>query len=137
MIALQQEMRNAQLSQEIADKSARRMLVWDILPARSHTVLPRYYHVRVAVRRKRSISMPPDLDAEIEAAARAGGTTYSAWLAAAARKEFLIRDGLAGVAEFEREHRAFTETELAEADAWADDAVRRSRRSGNRPRKSA
>lgn len=81
--------------------------------------------------------MPPDLDAEIEAAARASGTTYSAWLAAAARKEFLIRDGLAGVADFEREHGAFTETELAEADAWADDAVRRSRRSGNRPRKSA
>ena len=70
--------------------------------------------------------MPPDLDAEIEAAARASGTTYSAWLAAAARKEFLIRDGLAGVAEFECEHGAFTETELAEADAWADDAVRRS-----------
>ena len=63
--------------------------------------------------------------------------TYSGWLAAAARKEFLIRDGFAGVAEFEREHGAFTETELAEADAWADDAVRRSRRSGNRPRKSA
>ena len=81
--------------------------------------------------------MPPDLDAEIEAAARASGTTYSAWLAAAARKEFLIRDGLAGVAEFEREHGAFTETELAEADAWAGDAVGRSRRSGNRPRKSA
>lgn len=81
--------------------------------------------------------MPPDLDAEIEAAARASGTTYSAWLAAAARKEFLIRDGLAGVAEFEREHGAFTETELAEADAWADDAVRRSRRSGNRSRGSA
>lgn len=81
--------------------------------------------------------MPPDLDAEIEAAARASGTTYSAWLAAAARKEFLIRDGLAGVAEFEREHGAFTETELVEADAWADDAIRKSRRSGNRARKSA
>ena len=67
----------------------------------------------------------------------ANGTTYSAWLAAAARKEFLIRDGLAGVAEFEREHGVFTETELAEADAWADDAIRRSRRSGNRPRRSA
>ena len=81
--------------------------------------------------------MPPDLDAEIEAAAHASGTTYSAWLAAAARKEFLIRDGLAGVAEFEREHGAFTETELADAEAWADDAVRRSRRSGSRPPKSA
>ena len=81
--------------------------------------------------------MPPDLDAEIEAAARASGMTYSAWLAAAARKEFLIRDGLAGVAEFEREHGAFTGTEVAEADVWAQDAIRRSRRSGGRPRQSA
>lgn len=100
-------------------------------------VLLLYYHVRVAVRKKRSISMPPDLDAEIEEAARASGMTYSAWLAAAARKEFLIRDGLAGVVEFEREHGAFTDTELAEADAWAEGAIGRSRRSGGRPRRSA
>lgn len=96
-----------------------------------------YYHIEVAVRKKRSISVPPDLDAEIEAAARASGMTYSAWLAATARKEFVIRDGLAGVAEFEREHGRFTDAERAEAEAWADDAVRRSRRSGSRPRQSA
>lgn len=81
--------------------------------------------------------MPPDLDAEIEAAARASGMTYSAWLAATARKEFVIRDGLAGVAEFERERGPFTDAERAEAEAWADDAIRRSRRSGSRPRRSA
>lgn len=81
--------------------------------------------------------MPPDLDAEIEAAAIAGGTTYSAWLAAVARKEFLIRDGLAGVAQFEREHGAFSDAEVAEAQVWADDAIRRSRRSGSRRRRSA
>jgi len=100
-------------------------------------VLLLYYHRWVAIRKKRSISMPPELDAEIEAAARASGMTYSAWLAAAASKEFLIRDGLAGVAEFEREHGAFSDKELAEAEAWASDAIRRSRRSGSRPRKSA
>jgi len=81
--------------------------------------------------------MPPDLDAEIEAAARASDMSYSAWLAATARKEFLIRDGLAGVAEFEREHGAFTESERAEAETWADAAIRKSRRSGTRPRRSA
>jgi len=91
----------------------------------------------VAVRKKRSISIPPDLDVEIESAARASGLSYSAWLVALARKEFLIQDGLAGVAEFEREHGAFTDTEVAEADAWAHDAIRRSRRSGSRPRQSA
>ncbi len=100
-------------------------------------VLLLYYHRWVAIRKKRSISMPPDLDAEIEAAAGASGMTYSAWLAAVASKEFLIRDGLAGVAEFEAEHGAFSDTELAEAEAWASDAIRRSRRSGSRPRKSA
>lgn len=101
------------------------------------SVTPLCYPSGVAVRKKRSISIPPDLDAEIEAAARASGTTYSAWLAALARKEFLLRDGLAGVAEFEREHGAFTDEELAEADAWADGAIRRSLRTGSRPRQRA
>lgn len=96
-----------------------------------------YYRRAVAVRKKRSISMPPDVDAEIEAAARASGMTYSAWLAGAARNEFLIRDGLAGVAEFERQHGALSDAELAEAKTWADDAIRRSRRTGSRPRRSA
>jgi hypothetical protein len=77
------------------------------------------------VRKKRSISMPPDVDAEIAAAAEQAGLSYSAWLAETARKEFRIRAGLAGVGEFEREHGAFTSAELAEARAWADRAVGR------------
>ena len=48
----------------------------------------------MAVRKKRSISLPPDLDAEIAAAAAQAGMTYSSWLAATARKEFTIRAGL-------------------------------------------
>ena len=91
----------------------------------------------MAVRKKRSISMPPDLDAQIDEAAQASGVSYSAWLAAAARKEFLIREGLEGVTAFERKHGAFTEAELTDAEAWASDAVRRSRRSGSRTRRSA
>jgi hypothetical protein len=91
----------------------------------------------VAVRRKRSISLPPDVDAQVEAAAQAAGMTYSAWLAATARKELLLQEGLEGVAEYERVHGAFTEDELAEGDAWAAQAVARSRRSGSRPRRSA
>lgn len=96
-----------------------------------------YYHGRMAVRKKRSISMPPDLDAQIDAAAQASGMSYSAWMAAAARKEFLIQEGLEGVAEFERKHGPFTEDELADAEAWAGNAVRRSRRSGSRTHRSA
>jgi len=88
----------------------------------------------MAVRKKRSISMPPDLDAEIAAAASAAGLTYSAWLADAARKEFTIRAGLAAVSEFEREHGAFTAAELAEADDWAARATRQTGGSAARRR---
>lgn len=84
----------------------------------------------MAGRKKRSISMPADLDAQIEEAATAGGVTFSAWLAAAARKEFLLQDGLDGVAQFQQANGAFTDAELAEAETWASDAVSRSRRTG-------
>jgi hypothetical protein len=89
----------------------------------------------MAVRKKRSISMPPDLDAEIAAAAEQAGMSYSAWLADTARKEFTIRAGLAAVSEFEREHGAFTPGELAEAEKWAAGAVERARRTGTSPRR--
>jgi hypothetical protein len=77
------------------------------------------------VRKKRSISMPPDLDAEIATAAADAGLSYSAWLAETARKEFTIRAGLAAVSQFEQDHGAFTVEEIAEADAWAAQAVAR------------
>ena len=91
----------------------------------------------MAVRKKRSISMPPELDAAIEAAAAEAGLTYSAWLADAARKEFAIGAGLEAVAEYERQHGAFTAAELAEAGEWAQSAVSQSKRSGSRQRRSA
>src|SRR4051812_13998137 len=93
--------------------------------------------VPMAVRKKRSISMPPDLDEEIEKAARQAGTSYSGWLATVARKEFIIAAGLAAVADYERVHGAFMPAEVAEADRWADDAIARGKRSGTRPRRSA
>jgi hypothetical protein len=74
--------------------------------------------------------MPPDLDAEIAAAAAQAGMTYSSWLAATARKEFTIRAGLAAVSQFEDENGAFTAEELAEASEWATEAVERGRRTG-------
>lgn len=90
------------------------------------------YHTGMAVRKKRSISMPPDLDAEIEAAAVESGLSYSAWLAETARRDFRIRAGLASVAEFEREYGAFTTAEVAEATGWADRAVERADRAAAR-----
>jgi hypothetical protein len=88
----------------------------------------------MAVRKKRSISLPPDLDAEIAAAAQQAGMTYSSWLAATARKEFTIRTGLAAVAQFEDGHGAFTPGELADADQWAAQADDRATQTGTSTR---
>ena len=82
-------------------------------------VLPLCYRLVMAVRKKRSISIPPELDAEIAAAAEAAGMSYSAWVAQTARKEFVIRAGLEAVSQYEAEHGAFTLDEIAEADEWA------------------
>jgi hypothetical protein len=76
--------------------------------------------------------MPPELDAEIAAAAEQAGMSYSAWLADTARKEFTIRAGLAAVSQFEADHGAFTPDELAEAEQWAATAVKRASRSTQR-----
>jgi hypothetical protein len=73
----------------------------------------------MAVRKKRSISIPPELDAEIAAAAQDAGMSYSAWIAQTARKEFIIRAGLEAVNQYEAEHGSFTPDEIAEADEWA------------------
>ncbi len=84
--------------------------------------------------------MRPGRYAQIDAAAQTSEMTDSALLAAAARKEFLIGEGLEGVAAFELEHGSpFTEAELTEANAWADGVVRRSRHGGvsGRPCRSA
>ena len=83
------------------------------------TVVPVYYHRVMAVRKKRSISLPPELDAEIAAAAQAAGMSYSAWVAQSVRKEFIIRAGLDAVSQYEAEHGPFTPDEVAEADEWA------------------
>ena len=91
----------------------------------------------LAVRKKRSISMPPELDQKIEAAARESGMSYSGWLASTARKEFIIQSGLTAVSEFERQDGAFTPEELADADHWTAEVLKRAKRSGARRRRSA
>ena len=83
------------------------------------TVVPLYYRRIMAVHRKRSISIPPELDAEIAAAAQAAGMSYSAWIVQTARKEFIIRAGQEAVSRYETEYGPFTPEEIAEADEWA------------------
>jgi len=91
----------------------------------------------MVVRKKRSISMPPDLNSDIEAAATSEGMSYSGWLAGMARREFTIRAGLDAVSDFERAHGRFTSDEVAEAEAWASEALARGKLTGEPRRKSA
>lgn len=100
-------------------------------------VLPLCYRHVMAVRRKRSISMPPELDAEIAAAAAQAGMSYSAWLADTARKEFTIRAGLAAVSQFEHDHGAFSAAEIADAEEWAVQAIQRAGTGTSSRRQSA
>ena len=69
--------------------------------------------------RKQSISIPPELDAAIAAAAQDAGLSYSAWIAQTARKEFIIQADLEAVSKYEAEHGPFSPDEIAEADEWA------------------
>ena len=77
----------------------------------------------MADRVKRSVSMPPDVDARVVAAAAAEGLTYSAWLAREADRALRLRDGLVAMAEYEREHGAFTGEERAAAQQWVDQVL--------------
>jgi hypothetical protein len=58
--------------------------------------------------------------------------TYSAWIAQTARKEFIIREGLDGVGQYEAEHGPFTPDEIAEADEWAARITPAARRTADR-----
>ena len=100
---------------------------WSVAPqpcGRLLTDVPLCYRRVMAVRKKRSISIPPELDAEIAAAAQAAGMSYSAWIAQTARKEFTIRAGLEAVSQYEAEYGPFTPDEIAGADEWATRVTR-------------
>jgi hypothetical protein len=79
--------------------------------------------------------MPPELDAEIAAAAAEEGLSYSAWLASTARKEFTIRTRLAAVSEYEHDRSAFSADEIADAGVWAAQAIERSGHTGEPSRR--
>ena len=91
----------------------------------------------MAVRRKRSISIPPELDARISSEAAREGRTYSAWLTEVAQKELTIRAGLDAVAEAEEELGPFSAEELADAKEWAKKALQRNRSTINQRQRAA
>jgi hypothetical protein len=79
----------------------------------------------MAVRQKRSISLPPDLADAIDQAARRDGVTVSAWIADTAAHRLRLEAGRQGVAEWERQHGALTADELADGLARARAILRR------------
>jgi len=64
---------------------------------------------------KLAITVDPDVHAQVIAAAADDGVSVSAWMTQAARRVLLVRDGLAAVAEWEIEHGALTDSEMAAA----------------------
>lgn len=64
---------------------------------------------------KLAITVDPDVHEGVVAAATEEGVSVSAWMTSAARRALLIRDGLQAIAEWEGEHGAFSDAELAAA----------------------
>jgi hypothetical protein len=77
------------------------------------------YHSFMAQREKRSVSLPPELARAVEEAARAEGTTFSAWLAQTAAHRLKLEAGRKALTEWEMENGPLTEAELAEGRARA------------------
>jgi Arc/MetJ-type ribon-helix-helix transcriptional regulator len=77
------------------------------------------YHIAMAQRTKRSVSLPHDLAQEIDRAARRSGTTFSGWLAATAAHRLRLEAGRRALTAWQREHGALTAEERAEGRARA------------------
>ncbi len=77
---------------------------------------------------KMAITVDPEVHAGIVEAAAADGMSVSAWMTDAARRALVVRDGLAGVAEWEARHGALTPEELDAARSRLANRIRRTRR---------
>jgi hypothetical protein len=77
---------------------------------------------------KLAITVDPDVHDRIVSAAAEDGVSVSAWMTAAARRALLIRDGLAAVAEWERDDGALTSDELRAARLRVSEELAQSRK---------
>lgn len=64
---------------------------------------------------KMAITVAPEVYAGVVAAAAADGISVSAWMTEAARRALVIRNGLAGVSQWEAQHGALSDDELEAA----------------------
>lgn len=72
----------------------------------------------MTLRRRRSISLPIELDAQIAAVAAREGVTVSAWFAEAVARRLQVDGGRRVIEEWQVQHGAFNPEEQAEARAW-------------------
>ena len=77
---------------------------------------------------KLAITIDPDIHASVLAAAARDGVSVSAWMTNAAREALRRRAGLAAIAEWEKEHGAFSAEEMREARRRVLAELRGSRR---------
>lgn len=75
--------------------------------------------------KKLSVALDEQVADAVAKSAERQGLSLSAWLNRAAESALAVEDGLAAVAEWEAEHGALTEEELAAADAALDGGARR------------
>lgn len=75
--------------------------------------------------KKLSVALDEQVADAVAKSAERQGLSLSAWLNRAAENALAVEDGLAAVAEWEAEHGALTEEELAAADAALDGGARR------------
>ncbi len=64
---------------------------------------------------KLAITVDPEVHERVLAAASEEGVSVSAWMTTAARRMLLVQDGLDAVAEWEKIHGPFDESELIAA----------------------
>lgn len=80
----------------------------------------------MAIRDKRSVSLPPELAQAIDEEAAALGTTFSAWLAQTAARQLKLEAGRRGLAEWEAENGPLTQEELSQGLAEVRELLHRS-----------
>ena len=90
------------------------------------------YHLPMAQRTKRSVSLPPELADAIDRASADEGTTFSGWLTDMAAQRLRLDAGRRGIAEWEREHGPLTAKELADGLARARSLLRSTVRPASR-----
>lgn len=91
---------------------------------RTAMVLPWCYYLSMAVK-KLSVALDEAVAEGAAVAAARHGVSLSAWLSAAAQRALLVEDGLAAVADWERDHGSLSPQDLAWADSILDDVADR------------